>query len=185
MITKFILALSLFTPFFAQAAADGPGPYFVSSDSVKERLGPSVSAASTNTIHKGQAVEVFEVKDGWARVSKFYDGAVEGQSGQVARWVSAQFLVKEKPAAPAVAADNRLEQSIKGSEDFAKFRAGFVKASESLVKSGQCSLADFSEMGGWMRSTNHKPKPVYFTYCGGMTLANKVYVNVQTGEIFK
>ena len=169
----------------ASGAADGPGQYFVSADSLKERLGPSTDASVTNTIYKGQAVEVLEVKDGWARVSKYYDGAAEGKSGQVARWVSAQYLGRERPAPIAAAADNKLEQAIKGSDDFAKFRVGFVNGSQELINSRRCTLADFAEMGGWMRSTNHKPKPVYFTYCGGMTLANKVYLNAQTGEIFK
>lgn len=169
----------------AYAAAEGPGKYFVTADSVEERLGPSTDARATNTIYKGQAVEVLEVRDGWARVSKFYDGAVEGQSGQVARWILAEYLGKEKPAAVIVAVDNKLEQALKDSDDFVKFRAGFVKGSQELINSRRCILSDFTKMGGWLRSTEYKPKPIYFTYCGGMTLANKVYINAETGEILK
>ena len=182
---RIILILLVLLGNVAHGATEGPGWFYVTAESLKEWLGPSTSAAATNTIYKGQAVEVFEVKDGWARVSKYYDGTVEGQSGQVARWVSAQYLGKEKSAPPVVAADNQLEQAIKGSDDFSKYRAGLVKGSQELINSGKCSLADFREMGGWMRSTNYKPKPVYFTYCGGMTLSHKVYLNVQTGEIFR
>ena len=35
-----------------------------------------------------------------------------------------------------------------------------------------------------MKSVNDYPEqPVYFTYCRGMTLANKVYVNAETEEV--
>ncbi|RMH83377.1 SH3 domain-containing protein [Pseudomonas sp. AOB-7] len=182
---KIVLLLALCFTGFAHSAADSPGNYFASADSLKELLAPAANAAVTNTIYKGQSVEVFEVKNGWARVSKYYDGAIEGTSGQVARWVSAQYLSDEKPTPASVAVDNKLEQAIKGSDDFSKYRPGLVKGSQELISSGKCTLADFTEMGGWMRSVNHKPKPVYFTYCGGMKLSNKIYLNVQTTEIFK
>lgn len=70
----------------AYAQATKPGTYFVKEAVLQVRLGPSATAPVTNRIYRGQKVEVFEVKSGWVRVSKFYDGFVEGQSGKVARW---------------------------------------------------------------------------------------------------
>ena len=36
-----------------------------------------------------------------------------------------------------------------------------------------------------MKSTSHKGGPVYFTYCGGMRVQNRLYLNAATGEVFK
>jgi hypothetical protein len=36
-----------------------------------------------------------------------------------------------------------------------------------------------------MKSTSHKGSPVYFTYCGGMRVQNRLYLNAATGEVFK
>lgn len=40
-------------------------------------------------------------------------------------------------------------------------------------------------MGGWVKSSNHRNQPIYFTYCGGSTVANRLYLNAETGEIFR
>ena len=56
---------------FAQATK--PGAYYVKETVLEERLAPSTDGSVTNRIYRGQKVEVFEIKDGWARVSKFYD----------------------------------------------------------------------------------------------------------------
>jgi hypothetical protein len=32
--------------------------------------------------------------------------------------------------------------------------------------------------------TEHADEPVYFAYCGGMTQASRIYLNVKTGAIF-
>jgi len=37
------------------------------------------------------------------------------------------------------------------------------------------------EIGGWMASTN-RGEGVYFTYCGGMKVNNKVYLDVTSGK---
>jgi len=76
-------------------------------------------------------------------------------------------------------------KAVKSSDDFSKYKTLFISASDKLIKSGKCSLGDLKEMGGWMRSTNHKPKPIYFTYCGGMTKNNRIYLNAATGKTFR
>jgi hypothetical protein len=40
-------------------------------------------------------------------------------------------------------------------------------------------------MGGWVKSQNHKKEPIYFTYCGGLHISKRIYLDVVTGEIFR
>lgn len=50
-----------------------------------------------------------------------------------------------------------------------------------LITDGICTEGDFQEMGGWMASTS-QGSGMYFTYCGGMTLSNKVYLDAKSGK---
>lgn len=171
---------------FAEAEIESAGDYYITQPGVTVRLGPDWKAKATNKLNKGEKVEVFEVKGDYARISKYYDGSVEGVSGKVARWVTTKYLSSTKPTTSKPSSSNSpVAQAVKDSDDFSIYQKQFVAASESLVKSGKCSLADFKEMGGWMKSTNHKSKPVYFTYCGGMSKSNKIYLDVNTGNTFR
>lgn|GEM_PF-1043596 len=162
-----------------------PGFYFVISDKLNVRLAPNKNGAVTNTLYKRQKIEIFEIKGNWARISKFYDGSSEGVEGKVARWVYAKYLSTTQPAVEKVKVTSKVGDVIKSSDDFAKYQSVFVSASENLLKSGSCSMSDFIEMGGWWRSSIHKPKPIYFTYCGGMTKNNRIYLNALTGDTFR
>jgi hypothetical protein len=75
-------------------------------------------------------------------------------------------------------AKKKLFKALKGSDDFSKHNKKMIEASEGLIKSGKCSLKEFEEMGGWMRSTN-RGSGVYFAYCAD----TKVYLNVITGKV--
>ncbi|MEJ7931628.1 hypothetical protein WG922_16775 [Ramlibacter sp. AN1015] len=167
------------------AAATKPGDYYVSLEQVPERLAPSESGKSTNTLYKRQKVSVEEVKGGWARVSRYYDGRVEGLSGQVARWVPASSLSPTRPPDDNVAGGGTpLGQALKDSDQFGKHSATFLKASQALIDSGRCKLQDFKDNGGWSKSTQ-KGAGVYFTYCGGMHRNNRWYLDVSTGRTFQ
>ncbi|MCA0200483.1 MAG: hypothetical protein LCH56_06540 [Proteobacteria bacterium] len=89
------------------------------------------------------------------------------------------YTAADTPAAASI------EKALTGSDDFKKYRAAFVKSSAQLIASGQCALEDFENVGGWVKSTNHSNEPVYFTYCGGMTNANRIYLNVSSGRTFR
>lgn len=164
----------------------GPGTYYVSVEKTDERLAPAANAKSTNILRMRQAVEVLEVKGQWARVTKYYDGQVEGVPGQVARWVAVKDLSAARPADEVAKSDEpEIAKLLTGSDDFARYRKPFIKASQELIQRKQCSVQDFKEVGGWSKSTNFPNKPVYFTYCGGMTKQNRVYLNAATGEVFR
>jgi len=185
---EFILAIliTFFTISFSHAEATLHRDYYVTSNNLNVRLAPNKAGKITNMLYKRQKVKVFQVKDEWARISRYYDGEVEGLSGKVAHWVFTKYLSTSYPMEEQVANLNSpIVKAIKSSNDFSKYQSIFISASEKLIKSGKCSLGDFKEMGGWCKSTTHKLKPIYFIYCGGMTKNNRIYLNTTTGKTFR
>jgi hypothetical protein len=162
--------LLLLVSISAQAQATKPGIYFVREAPLDERLAPSTTAPVTNRIYRRQKVDVFEVKDGWARVSKFYDGSVEGQIGRVARWVPAAGLSATKPAEmiqPSLPSDARIDkdafpkvgESGLTEQDVRLLHRGAIK----LLNSGKCSRVEYGD-----KSTS-KPN-TYYVNCGGLNI---------------
>jgi len=186
-----LIAVCAASSAFAQARS--PGEYVVSADTLNIRLAANTNAKVKGKLYQGQQIEVLEVSNGWARISHYYDGATEGLSGDVARWVFATHLSPIAP--PPVPAKPRVEikvdvnspvyQAIESSDDLALHQGIFVQASEELVKAGQCKLSDFRDIGGWWRSAAHKPEPVYYTYCGGASNEDRIYLNTDTGATFR
>jgi hypothetical protein len=81
--------------------ASKPTRMYVLTDIAEERLGPTPDAAVTNRVHKGQVLTVYEVANGWARVSEYYDGRVEGRGTErVARWINSHSLGEKAPPKP-------------------------------------------------------------------------------------
>lgn len=162
---------------------------YVTTERLNVRLFPNKQGKITNVLYKRDGVRVFEVNDkGWARISRFYDGAVEGVSGLVARWVFGKYLSPIRPPADKVPdeyKDDKLVDALKISDDFSKYLKVFVEASKKLIASRKCTLGDFKKTGGWFRSVNYKPRAVYFTYCGGMRRGNRIYVDATNGKVFK
>ena len=183
-------------------SAEEPNAW-VTIDGLNRRTCPDVSCGIVGVQFFREGVTVREQSDGWSRVSRSYDascfnGIVEyvdsGNDacteangvvgGQFAEWVSSQYLSSERPPDPAAGATGT-EALIGGSDDFRLYRDEFVQATSELIRNGSCSRADFEELGGWLKSSFHAGEPVYFTYCGGMTLANRLYINTATGEVFR
>jgi hypothetical protein len=85
------------------------------------------------------------------------------------------------PAETALSA----ETAVAKSQDFTEHRAAFVKAATKLIEDGRCTPRDFEKTGGWRKSAiKYRHEPVYFTYCGGMTMSHRIYLNAETGRIF-
>ena len=84
-----------------------------------------------------------------------------------------------------VPTETEIEAAIAASDDFAVHKPAFLKATSSLVAQGTCSLSELQEMGGWVKSQNHKSQPVYFSYYGGMRVDKRIYVDVSTGRVFR
>lgn len=177
----------------------GPNTLFVDVERVQRRTCPKITCGDVGWIAERQVVEALERRDGWVRITKTYSAACkEGRSeyvddgdasctsdngivdGKFAEWVPMSALSKTRPADPAETASGD-EAMIAQSDDFKRYRSAFLAVSNRLISEGRCTKAEFTEMGGWLKSVNeHKNEPVYFTYCGGMTAANKIYMNAET-----
>jgi hypothetical protein len=160
-----IILLTLTTSVYPQATK--PGVYYVKDAVLDERLEPSIRATSTNKIYQRQKVEVFELKNGWARVSKFYDGEVEGKSGKVARWVDAKGLSETRPAElaqPTTPNDPRIDkdaipkvgQGGLSEKDVQILYKGALK----YLNSGRCSKVEVGDKSTLRPNT-------YYINCGG------------------
>lgn len=79
----------------------------------------------------------------------------------------------------------KISTAVSKSEDYLTHKDAFDTASAMLVKKGTCTAEELQEMGGWWRSVQHKPEPVYFTYCGGVRIENRIYINAETRDIFR
>lgn len=173
---------------------------WVSSDRVPRHTCPSPKCGVVGQLMFREGVEVFETKGDWVRVTKPYSASCLGgvseyvksgnsacvasngiNNGMLSEWVPIKSLTKERPADPGEGATNE-EALVKGSDDFRLYRAQFTKAARELIEDGTCTVSDFEEMGGWMASPA-KGQGTYFMYCGGMTTANRLYLNVHTGKV--
>ena len=179
---------------FAQARTTGD--YVITASTLNVRLAPDTSARIKGRLVRGQSVEVLEVHNGWARISHYYDGSSQGLAGDVADWVFATHLQPQaQPTPPTpppkpvvtvkVDVNSPVYEAIESSDDLPKHQGIFFQVSEKLVKEGQCQLSDFRDIGGWWRSAEHKPAPVYYTYCGGASNEDRIYLNAETGEVFR
>lgn len=166
----FLFCATLFASSTVQAQATQSGGYFVKDKVLEERLGPQATASVTNKIYLQQKVEVYEIKNGFARVSKYYDGDVEGKQGQVARWVLAAGLSSTKPALPAQPKfqdDSRIEKDaipVVGEGGLNKKDVEILhKAANKYLNSGKCSKVVMAD------KSVSKPN-TYYINCGGPNL---------------
>jgi len=151
----------------AYSQAIKPGVYFVKETALDERLEPSTQGVSTNKIYFRQKVEVFEISGDWARVSRFYNGDIEGKAAKVARWVSAKGLSEKRPAEPAQPAipnDPRIGKNAMpkvgqgglSEKDIKILNKGALK----FLNSGKCSRVELAD------KSISKPN-TYYINCGG------------------
>jgi hypothetical protein len=92
---------------------------------------------------------------------------------------------KEVRQPASLISSEEVESVIRGSDDFSNYQQIFIPATAKLIENGTCNLAELKEMGGWVKSQSHKNQPVYFTYCGGMTIGNRIYIDVSSGNVFR
>lgn len=186
-----------------RAASEGHERLWVTSERLNRRTCPSESCGVVGRLFFREGVTVHAERDGWVQISQPYDAScVGGRSeyvdtgnaacddangivdGQFAEWVSMEYLSETRPPDPAADASG-IEELVAGSDDFARYRTTFAEAAEALIAQRRCTERDFRDMGGWVKSTRHGNQPVYFTYCGGATVANRLYLNADTGEVFR
>jgi hypothetical protein len=167
MFKVFQMAILLTLSVTAFAKATNAGVYYVQNNVLEERLEPSSAGKVTNKIYRSQKVEVLEVKNGWARVSRYYDGEVEGKQGKVARWVSASGLSASKPAElkqPTIQKDSRIAANALpkvGENNLTEADVMILhKGAIKFLNSGQCTNVEFGD------KSVSKPN-TYYINCGG------------------
>ncbi|MCK8787995.1 hypothetical protein M0638_26930 [Roseomonas sp. NAR14] len=85
------------------------------------------------------------------------------------------FLTSPALAQPRLAVHEKTT-GVSQSDDYVRFGTIFERAAAALLASGRCKAADFSEMGGFIRSTNIRNRRAYFTYCGAMDPQHRIYL---------
>tara|TARA_R110000787_G_scaffold38249_2_gene96537 strand:- start:310 stop:957 length:648 start_codon:yes stop_codon:yes gene_type:complete len=185
-----------------EAAATDYEQFWTTTQRAARHTCPSNRCGVVGQLMFRESAHVYERHDGWARISEPYAAScTNGRSdyvdsgdarcvldngivdGRFTEWVQLSALSGTRPADPAeiATADERL---VAQSDDFTEHRAAFVLAAGTLIREGRCTAADFEEQGGWVKSSNHRDQLVYFTYCGRMTVANRIYLDARTGRIF-
>ncbi|WP_417419106.1 hypothetical protein [Hoeflea sp.] len=173
---------------------------WTSVDLANRRTCPSTECGSVGTLFYRESAKVFETRNGWSRVSQYYDAACSGgrsayvdagradctpangvEGWQFAEWVRSDLLTAKRPADPSVGASGTAKL-IGQSDDFRLHRDAFVKATDELIASGTCRASDFEEWGGWMKSSN-KGAGIYFSYCGGGS--DRIYLDIGSGRVFR
>lgn len=106
----------------------------------------------------------------------------EAEAAEAALRAEGKAVEHREAKARAAATAQRL---IAGSDDLDENRAVFARVATDLVTNGTCTETEFVTNSGWVRSTAFGSRPVYFMYCGGSTVANRLYLDVATGEVFR
>lgn len=156
--------------------------YYVIERQVSAYNKPDHNALVVDTIYKGEKVVVLEKSNGWYRISDYL--VYEDGGEETAEWLNAKGL---SDAEPVIKEQERLEildGYLQKSDDLKDNLEIFRNKTQLLLDDNTCEPEDFTELGGWVRSVTYKQRNVYFIYCGGLEQENKIYLDVNSGEIF-
>ncbi|WP_199482186.1 SH3 domain-containing protein [Vibrio owensii] len=165
---------------------EAPAPeiteYYVTERRINVYNKPENQALIVDTLYKGEKVSVLEKADGWFRLSDYI--VYEEGGEETAEWVDSKGL---SDAEPVIKEQERLEildGYLQKSDDLKTHLDIFRNKTQQLLDDETCDPSDFEELGGWVRSVTYKKRNVYFIYCGGLEQENKIYLDVDKGEIF-
>lgn len=156
--------------------------YYVTERRINVYNKPEQQALIVDTLYKGEKVSVLEKADGWFRLSDYI--VYEEGGEETAEWVDSKGL---SDAEPVIKEQERLEildGYLQKSDDLKTHLDMFRNKTQQLLDDETCDPSDFEELGGWVRSVTYKKRNVYFIYCGGLEQENKIYLDVDKGEIF-
>ena len=165
---------------------EAPAPeiteYYVIERRIDVYNKPEHQALVVDSLYKGEKVSVLEKADGWFRLSDYI--VYEEGGEETAEWVDSKGL---SDAEPVIKEHERLEildGYLQKSDDLKTHLDMFRNKTQQLLDDETCDPSDFEELGGWVRSVTYKKRNVYFIYCGGLEQENKIYLDVNKGEIF-
>ena len=143
---------------------------------------PEVDGLITDYLYKGEKVEVLEKQGEWARISDYI--VLKEGGPQTAEWVSMSGLSNDEVIISEKESIEILDSYLVKSDDLKIHKEKFRNAVAELISDGECDPSDFEELGGWVKSVKYSDRDVYFIYCGGLSLENKIYLDVNTNETF-
>ncbi|MGF1910810.1 hypothetical protein L4C38_15335 [Vibrio kasasachensis] len=155
--------------------------YYVSPEKLGVREMPDKSAFIESILYRGDKVHILEKRDGWGRISPYY--VYNEGDPEVAEWIPMEALLEVPPTITRKERIKTISSYVEDSDDFKLHFDVFIQTTDDLIEEGICLPPDFEELKGWVKSVKYE-QDVYFVYCGGLKLANKIYLNVQTGKIF-
>ncbi|CAK3018022.1 SH3 domain-containing protein [Vibrio crassostreae] len=143
---------------------------------------PEIDGLITDYLYKGEKVEVLEKQGEWARISDYI--VLKEGGPQTAEWVSMSGLSNDEVIISEKESNEILDSYLVKSDDLKIHQDKFRNSVAKLISEGECAPSDFEELGGWVKSVKYSDRDVYFIYCGGLSLENKIYLDVNTNEIF-
>ena len=143
---------------------------------------PEIDGLITGYLYKGEKVEVLEKQGDWARISDYI--VLKEGGPQIAEWVAMSGLSNDEVVISNKENKEILDSYLVKSDDLKLYQEKFRNSVAKLISEGECEPSDFEELGGWVRSVRYSERDVYFIYCGGLSLENKIYLDVNTNEIF-
>ncbi|MEZ8120053.1 SH3 domain-containing protein [Vibrio splendidus] len=143
---------------------------------------PEIDGLITDYLYKGEKVEVLEKQGEWARISDYI--VLKEGGPQTAEWVSMSGLSNDEVIISEKESIEILDSYLVKSDDLKLHKETFRTTVAELISDGECDPSDFEELGGWVKSVKYSDRDVYFIYCGGLSLENKIYLDVNTNEIF-
>jgi type II secretory pathway pseudopilin PulG len=156
--------------------------YFVNQRRLPVRNLPDESVYPDRYLYKSESINVIEIKEGWGRISAYY--TLDKADKEYAEWVRMEGLVDWLPIITKEERDEMLTTYIGKSDNFHRYKESFFTITDRLIKEKICTPEDFEEVQGWMRSINYQERNVYFVYCGGLRVSDKIYFDVDSGEMF-
>ena len=156
--------------------------FYVSDIKLEVVEQPEIDGLITGYLYKGEKVEVLEKQGDWARISDYI--VLKEGGPQIAEWVVMSGLSSDEVVISNKENKEILDSYLVKSDDLKLYLEKFRNSVAKLISEGECEPSDFEELGGWVRSVRYSERDVYFIYCGGLSLENKVYLDVNTNEIF-
>ncbi|MEZ8066881.1 SH3 domain-containing protein [Vibrio sp. FF145] len=143
---------------------------------------PEIDALITDYLYKGEKVELLEKQGEWARISDYI--VLKEGGPQTAEWISMSGLSSDEVIISEQENREILDSYLSKSDDLKLHQEKFRNTVAKLISEGECDPSDFEELGGWVKSVKYSNRDVYFIYCGGLSLENKIYLDVNTNETF-
>lgn len=184
-------------------ASNALGAFWINGDGVDKHSCPSPECGVVGQLSFRDPVDVYDMDGGWVRVSparkalcvngrtRFIkkgsdlcdpSNGIEG--GTYYDWIPADYLSRGLPSSGSAETDE-FEAIVAGSQDFRRHRDAFAEAAGKLVDAGTCSKAELAGQGGFARVTGSFSPDIYFAYCGGDTMGDRVFVDTKAKRVFR